>query len=320
MSSASGSGLGDVFGSGHHHHAEALQGDGYGTDLARTFMKFNNFPIGEVALRSAGWTKHNSQCDPNHGFVWTEDASGATKDQPTKLYTTAGGQAAGVGVVILSYYGADALPAEQQRWATEKPLVGLSSYNDKPVAHIDVAFRSGAIMCDGSTNADMLGDTLIVNPGGSSSKTIPLMESQADTEGYRRGSCIDTMGWHWFLDTSMENGRLSWQAANVFPIVPMYHEGVINAIFFASTINQVSIPFLSYHEWEPMALNDAQMCTNTCDSDCTFAGNPSGSSWSTMHIFFNHPHSVACDQSLHCGATFPVRGNCCDAAVSTITV
>jgi len=280
--------------------------------------KYNSFPIGEHALRSAGWTKHNSQCDPNHGFVWTEEASGATKDHPTKLYTTAGGQAAGVGVVILSYYGADALPAEQQKWATENPLVGMSSYNHKPVAHIDVAFRSGAIMCDGSTDSNLLGDTLIVNPGGSSSKTIPLTEGQADAEGYRRGSCFDSMGWHRFFDTSLENGELSWQSANLFPVVAMYHEGAINAIFFASYINQVSVPFVSYHEWEPLALNDENMCANTCDRDCTFAGNPHGSSWSTMHIYFNDPKAITCDHSLHCSLTWPFRGSCCEA--STVSV
>jgi len=311
-----GAGLGDVLGRGHHEHA--MTDEHYGSDLARTYTKYNALPMGESALRSAGWTKHNTECNPHLGYVWTEESSGATKCKPVKLYTTAGGQPSGVGTIILSYYDADALPAEQQKWATDEPMVGLSSYSDKPVAHVDVAFRSGDILCNGETNDDVLGDTLIVNPGGKNSKTIATTEAQSEAEGWRRGSCFDSMGWHRFLDTSLENGQLSWEAANLFPVVAMYHEGVVNAIFFASWLNQVSIPFVSYNEWEPLALNDKNMCANTCDHDCTFAGTPQGDSWSTMHIYFNDPKSITCDKNLECSLTWPFRGSCCDA--STVSV
>jgi len=306
--SVTGTGLGDVLGKAHHEHT--LTTTDYGSDLFDVISW--KLPVGESALREKGWTKHNMECNPHLGYVWTEDSSGATKEKPLKLYTTAGGQPSGVGTIILSYHDADALPAEQQKWATDEPMVGLHWYNDKPVAHLDVAFRSGDILCSGETNDDVLGDALLVNPGGENSKTIPTTEALSQADGWHRGSCFDLMGWHSLLDTSLENGQISWQAANLFPVVAMYHEGVVNAIFFGSWLIQSQ----SETGWDG---KDVDMCKNTCDSDCThFAGMPGGGMWSTMHIFFNDPSKVVCEKSLECEFTERFRMACCDA--STVSV
>merc|ERR1712087_649022 len=96
-----------------------------------------------------------------------------------------------------------------------------------------------------------------------------------------------------------------------FPVVTMYHEGQINAIFFASTINQVSFPLLKSNEWEPKSLSNGEMCANLCDKDCTFSGLTDAGPWSTMHIYFRDHTSVTCDSKLTCGLTFPFRGKCC---------
>merc|ERR1740117_1544860 len=127
-----------------------------------------------------------------------------------------------------------------------------------------------------------------------------------------RGSCFDGMGWHWFLDTSMFDGKLSWKAENLFPVVTMYHEGQLNAMFFASTINQVSIPILQSNEWEPKSLSNDEMCNNICDKDCTFSGLTNAGPWSTAHVYFRDHKSVTCDAGLTCGLTWPFRGNCCE--------
>jgi len=255
-------------------------------------------------------TKHNKQCDPYLGYAWTEDKSGATKSQPTKLYTTKGGQLSGIGVIMMGY-GHDSLPDAQEKWATTNPLVAPTPSAE--LAHIDIAFRSGDIVCSGSTSGDIIGDTLKVNPaGGANSRLLPLSEAAAKAEGWHRGSCFDGMGWHYFLDTAAGHGQMTWQAANLFPVVTMFHEGKINAVFFASQNDQVSIPIIKPNEWEPKSLTDSQMCANTCDADCHFGHTPHEGDWSTMHFYFRDHTPVVCDSSLHCSITVPFRATCCE--------
>jgi hypothetical protein len=73
------------------------------------------------------------------------------------------------------------------------------------------------------------------------------------------------MGTHWFLDVT-RNGSMTWQAANLFPIVTMYNEetatatGTINAFFFASSVVQQSLLPPSTNEWEPIPLPNILMC------------------------------------------------------------
>jgi len=302
--------LGSLLRSGHANHA-----DFGGTVMERTFTMYNGLPVGEDELKTAGWTKNSDKgCDPHLGYSWSQPGSaGPSKSQPLTLYTTAGGQPSGVGVAILGY-GEDPLPAPQKKWATEKPLQSLPTAN---AVQIDVAFRSGDIICSGEKDQSSIGDTLIVNPKGSADTTmsLPLTETEADAAGWHRGSCFDGMGWHRFLDTSLKNNKLSWKAENLFPVVTMFHEGQINAIFFLSTINQVSIPGIASNEWEPKSLSSSEMCANTCDKDCTFSGLTSAGPFSTMHIYFNDHKSVTCDSSLQCGLPWPIRGNCCQASV-----
>jgi len=287
---------------------ESLASSFGGDKMERQFVFYNKLPVGEDALKAAGWTKHDGNgCDPALGFGWTEDESGVTKRKPMKLYTTAGGQPSGVGVVILSYYNEAPLPGSQQQWVTQEPRVpGVEG------THIDVAFRSGAIMCSGAVDSDKIGNTLIVNPKGMS-KHIALTEDGVRSDGWHRGSCFDGMGWHNFLDTSLGNGQMSWKAENLFPVTTMYHEGKLNAIFFTSTIDQVSIPVVATNGWEPKSLTDSEMCQNTCDSDCHFDGLTSAGPFSTMHIYFNDHTEVKCEEGLTCAANIPGSGNagCC---------
>jgi hypothetical protein len=287
-------------------------GSSFGGDvMERQFTMYNGVPVGEDALRHAGWHKHDENgCDPHLGFGWTKYRSGATRSEPLVVYTTAGGQSAGVGTIITGN-GREQFPAPQQKWASSTHLVGPK--NDPEYAHLDVAFRSGSIVCSGATGGDTVGDVIIVNPAGPNSKTIPLTEAESEKEGWRRGSCFDGMGWHRFFDTSKADGTLSGKAENLFPVVAMYDEGAVNAIFFASTLNQISIPIVASNGWEPKSLSNSEMCKNTCDDDCDFGETPDGV-WSTMHIYLKDHRSVVCPKSAHCAITFPFRASCCEAS------
>jgi len=299
--------LGDQLRVGHPEHAQFG-----GSKLERTFTKYDELPMGADALHAAGWHKHGTTCDPALGYAWTEDASGATQDHPIKLYTTEAGQPSGVGIIIRGR-GEEPLPGPQKKWASEAPIVGPKQ--DPQIVHIDVAFRSGSVVCSGEKAPGGVGDTLIVNPASTNKKVLPLTSKDAESEGWTRGSCFDGMGWHYFLDTRTGGGRMSWQAENLFPVVTMFHEGQINAIFFASTINQVSIPIFKSNEWEPKSLSSTEMCANMCDKECHFSGLTGAGPFSTAHIYFRDHSEVTCQKDLKCGLSWPFRGNCCESSV-----
>jgi len=53
----------------------------------------------------------------------------------------------------------------------------------------------------------------------------------------------------WLLNMLQSVGSMSWEAENLLPIIPMYDNGSINAIFFASTHMQQSLG--DAHMWDP---------------------------------------------------------------------
>ena len=296
---------------GHEHFGEQ--------HMERSFLQYAELPVGEAALKAKGWHKQSEECNPNLGYAWTERKEGSTKQTPLVLYTTKGGQPAGVGITMVGYGSNPPLPTEQQAYATSAPLVP-TDIQDLPYAHVDVAFRSGAILCSGQKEDAAVGDTLIVNPTGpkENSVVIPFKEAAAKEQGWHRGSCFDGMGWHWFLDTLKKDGSMSFTAQHLFPVVAMYHEGDINAIFFVTHVNQVSVPFLAANEWDPSGLDSANMCRNTCDKDCSFTGMVD--TFSTAHVYFRDHKEVTCPAELHCGITFPLKANCCEATQPTVVV
>jgi len=297
--------LGDLLG----HGMGGMTHSGFGgEEMQRTFTKYATLPLGQAALEAAGWMRYGG-CDPYIGFQWFQSHDTPAwykRKQPLTLFTTAGGQISGVGVGMFGY-------SQWQNYSQYKYFYGGFDSSDGDGLEIRVAFRGGddfndtkRIMCGGGRDEDILiGDRLIVNPGGHSDKRffgpgeekhIPLTEDASAADGWHRGSCFDTMGWHRFLDTKVGSQQMSWQAENLFPVVAMYHEGQINAIFFSSM--EVQNPFTS-SQWEPVPLIDYLMCKNFCDSDCTFHGT---SAFSTMHIYFRDHSEVKCDPSLKCFA------------------
>jgi len=289
-----------------------------GHKMERTFITYTDLPMGEEALTKKGWHKQNDECDPHLGFAWTEEKLGNTRKKPIVLYTTKGGQPSGVGMMFVGLDGQEPLPEEQKKWATKAPMTRTTT--SEASAHVDVAFRSGEILCSGEKDDAPVGTTLIVNPAGDAgtSLTIPITEAGVKDQGWHRGSCFDGMGWHWFFDTSKRDGEMSWMADNLFPIVTMFHEGELNAIFFAAHQSQISLPFLAANEWEPAALDNENMCKNTCDKECDFKGVVD--KWSTAHIYFRDHKEVTCPSDLTCGITFPLRANCCEVARADVVV
>jgi len=289
FTSVGASSLGNTLGWHGHNHTTLVRdvhGAGFGGDvMSRVFPINKGLPVGDAALNAAGWHK-TDDCDSALGFAWTWEASGATTLQPLKLYTNADGLPSGVGTVIRKY-----LPPAQKKYATTNPIVGpapgLFTY------HIDIGFRAGD-QCQAGLRTEQIGDQLVVNPGGTHKKTIPLTEAVAAQDGWQKGSCFNGMGWHRFFNTAgktlpMEDGN--WNKGDLFPVVAMYdNDGDIHAIFFASIQDQYTYKSggqKDTNEWEGRTLDEFMMCKNMCGK-CGFnrAGSAENSDWATMHIYF----------------------------------
>eukprot|EP00161_Ancyromonas_sigmoides_P023071 TRINITY_DN715_c0_g1_i5.p3 TRINITY_DN715_c0_g1~~TRINITY_DN715_c0_g1_i5.p3 ORF type:complete len:154 (+),score=33.00 TRINITY_DN715_c0_g1_i5:664-1125(+) len=144
-------------------------------------------------------------------------------------------------------------------------------------------------MCGGNgDNSEIIGDRIIVNPL-QANFSIPMTEAGAQAGGWTQGACIAQMGTHWGFDLAT-SPKLSYEFGNLVPVVAMYHEGKINAVFTVSTDVQQSL--LSSNGWDKVPLPELLFNLNFC--------GPDKEMWddfivSTGHIFFNaKPESVAC--------------------------
>jgi len=248
-----------------------------GDRLIRTYTEYVPLPATVADAIAAGWNT-TGLCDPVLGIKFNYHGFVPTMDSPMTLYFTQAGQAAGVGIEV---YGD--LPMN---------LINLGFWiqldpNDSQY-HMTVSFRSSTEMCSSTPSPNRLGDRLIINADGLAFQ-IPTTESGALANNWHKGSCFSGMGYHWFFDLSTAP-VMSWMAENLLPVVAMYNNNSINAIFFASTSVQQGI--FDAHWWEPIPLINALMCKNTCDSDCTFSGT---SLWSTFHVYLRDYTQVTCD-------------------------
>ena len=89
---------------------------GFGSSfMERTFQSYVALPMNSSQLAAAGWVRANtSRCDPHLGWQWTQGER-QTASKPIVLYTTAGGQLSGVGVLV-----AGELPGPQTKWAQRR--------------------------------------------------------------------------------------------------------------------------------------------------------------------------------------------------------
>eukprot|EP01116_Phalansterium_solitarium_P004188 TRINITY_DN150_c0_g2_i1.p2 TRINITY_DN150_c0_g2~~TRINITY_DN150_c0_g2_i1.p2 ORF type:complete len:277 (+),score=101.39 TRINITY_DN150_c0_g2_i1:71-901(+) len=245
-----------------------------GDRLLNGYNEYSPMPTDAASATKAGWSAYNKTCDPILGIPWAAQAGGPVAKHPVTLYFTTGGQIAGVGVTA---YGK--LPQH---------LVDLGFWQKtgSEVYTISVTFRTSGL-CDGSTSPDVLGESMTVN-ANSIAFPLPTTSDAATASKWIRGSCIATMGTHYFYDVSTP-GNMSYVAANLMPVVTMYNGTNINAIFFASPIVQQGL--LSRNNWDGVPLPDIAMCYNWCDSKCTWSDT---SFWSTMHFFMNDYTTVPC--------------------------
>jgi len=247
---------------------------GIGDRLTRGYGTYATLPVNTTQARSLKWSSLNeSKCNPSLGIAWTYDKSGPTSSYPITIYYTPYGQAAGIAINI---YGE---PKGPPRYFKK-----LAS----GIYQISISFRNLSVVCDRGVSTMPLGDQLVINQD---TAPVPIPVYDKDLVGnWTKGSCFDTMGTHWFYDvTSGGKPLMSWQAANLLPIIPMYYGGRINALFFSSSDVQQGI--LSSNMWDIVPLPGFLMCKNWCDNKCTWKDT---NFWSTSHIYFNDEKKVIC--------------------------
>mmetsp|Transcript_80147 Transcript_80147/g.120460 ORF Transcript_80147/g.120460 Transcript_80147/m.120460 type:complete len:265 (+) Transcript_80147:142-936(+) len=228
-------------------------------------------------------------CDANLGIRYAYKGSGPSKSTPLTIYFTAGGQVAGVGVNL---YGAGSAPQNLIDLGFWIPIEG-----EKNQWMLSVSFRQPSDMCSHTTVDEVIGDRLVINQN-TLSYSLPLTAAEAFCNNWTYGSCMTTMGQHWFYDVSGAPD-LTWNSANLLPVVTMYYppniNGTINAFFFTTPVAQPGSDYLLHKpgDWETPDLSPSQMCENFCNSTCTW---PGVDDWSTMHIYLNSQWSyITCD-------------------------
>eukprot|EP00122_Pirum_gemmata_P017309 Pgem_evm1s16201 len=229
----------------------ATIGEGEPT-LSHIFTKYDAMPLTMQEAVSVGYevdqrlveeTQNGNVCDPNIGIPFTH---GNSKNNPYVLYYTNQGQLSGLGTRVHDYVMPKLLDLQYfQQVSNAEYLIQVSTRY----------FENGADMCSGEIDEnEPIGNQIVVQPNGANDR-IPIEESSEMLQNnYRKGSCFDGMGFHYFKDLATPDNTMSWVAENLMPVVPMYHEGKINAIFFASAYRQQSfIPGFN-NGWEPIPL------------------------------------------------------------------
>lgn len=295
--------------------------------LSRQYPKFNSLPRSEAQLLTNGWTKRSANCDPRMGYLWTKGKSVA---EPLAIYTDNVGDLSGMAIMVTGQLQA----SKNERWFQPIPshlcpsgVTCDQSPDDstpKRKGHfLELAFKNGNACSAAGAPLGKLTFTqdLVVNPDVSGkSFTIPLSEPAAAQSGWVRGSCFDTMGWHYGKEDRTD-GKLSSSASELYPVVPMYWNyqapstwgsGSLRAFFFTvpgeqatistakkwySFFNAISpLPKRNANGWEGTPLSAKSMSFNFCERpsfDWDFSGTGQ-SKMSTMHLFGGDPLKVQC--------------------------
>jgi len=251
-----------------------------GNQLVRTYTKYIPLPITSSQAIQHGWIKSGT-CVAGHGIPYNFQQPAPNKSTPLTIYYSPNGAVTGVSVEV--YGSVEQNLLDKGYWVP----TGTNQWR------ITVVFRDPRSVC-GSVNGNDLGDRLVINPTGIA-RALPVTEKDASNQKWHKGSCFQGMGHHWFYDLATAP-RLSWESSNLLPVVTMYDQGLINAIFFASSTVQQGL--LDAHWWEPIPLPNVLMCKNTCDDDCTFSGTLA---WSTFHIYFKNYTAVTCANDCQIG-------------------
>ena len=272
-----------------------------------------DLPAAATAERPASEVLNQHHCDPNRGIRVAKiggletDQDGnpfvkSTPENPLSVFYTKSGLISGLHVTIFHKAGDGAKGNrldDVYRELVAKGWYKKSATNAGPDGEdayvASVSFRAPESMCDPSFQSkNVLGDRLVINqgtegPGGS--VKVPLTLKEAMDEGYQPGSCMRTMGQHYF---KWANGY-GYELGNIQPVIPMYYppyttsdpnfdpsKSTLAVFFFFAPSPQ------GQNDWESVPLGSSAMCQNWCDEKCDLTPDIGAKGKiSTMHIYLN---------------------------------
>jgi len=263
----------------------------------------NNEDLPTTIAEATTWTPVNGECEKGVGILYIRNG-GISEDSPLALYFTAGGQIAGLKVTIFGSHHTDWWWRHTPGDAANPNLVRRGYWKEDGAEQwsITASFRSPDKICGDATFRfeETVGDRVVINQyEGGIARAIPMTASAAEAEQYSPGSCMASMGQHYFYDLE-EAPRMSWKLENLMPVAPMYQttgasKGMLSAFLFSSPVCQKD----TGHRFDnvPMfcGLTNRLMCLNWCDSACDFESER----WATYHFFVSSStDDVVCENPM----------------------
>jgi len=275
-------------------------------------------PTNTAEAIKLGWRKTEEPCVPSLGEPWIYGAERSIHSSVTLYFTPHVGDISGViSGMEVDIYG-----------YIETKLIGVyfskekTSLQDETYHSLAIALRNSAAqdLCDISTPAKKDGLVYVAISPDLVNQQVPIKSNLSSlTSKWKEGSCIHTMGYHWFQDT--EGGlNLSQKAENTVPVVPMYNsvDGTINGLFVIATDAKQNWKGTSctimtptpecmgaMNFWDPIQglsldnrSNGTKFCSNLCGDECQFTGNGPSGRFQTMHwSFMKNPAKEKCTGS-----------------------
>jgi len=87
------------------------------------------------------------------------------------------------------------------------------------------------------------------------------------------------MGTHYAYDMSLGNGRMSWRAQQLFPLMPMYDtDGSLTAMLLPSVSRQFEFLYKP-NQHDGIFIPNTLMCLNFCDKRCSWDADHKWAIW-----------------------------------------
>jgi hypothetical protein len=273
-------------------------------------------PTNTAEAADSEWSKADEPCNPMLGEPWRKNGGESSIAESATLYFTpeVDGEPGLLSAIQVDFYG-----------YLEENLVG-SYFGDEKVGADGETYRSLTLslrdygehdLCDTSAPISHKGLEKVTIAPDLAATNVPLLETDPElVSGWREGSCIVGMGFHWARDV-VGGPDLTYEAANLMPIVPMYNSytGVLQAVFFLATDKKqiwregCPIDFVDLtqpctsditNSWDlAPGLQEANnpagglyMCSNFC-GECQFTGSPT-EMYTSMHWMFGDPGAENC--------------------------
>jgi len=280
------------------------------------------WPANTKEAENAGWKKSdNEACASKLGEAWLYEGTRSFMHPVTLYFSPQIGDQDGIPGVLTGiqneYYG-KIMDGLVGRYFSEKK----TDQDGKHYHSVAVGFRDSSKynLCDNSKPLPPSHQEYVVIAPDMENLVIPSHEKSSELiENWVEGSCLNSMGFHWFKSAVKGSKDLTYERNSVVPVSPQYFPGgsIAGIFFYAPEKMQVwddeictpalfgNLPELGSclakcNFWDAgPGLNQKNsgalfMCANLCDDKCYFDDSYDGII-TTSHFFFHPINTIHCD-------------------------